>query len=102
MKGSRAILTIMVLILIPILMGLAPLNYVHKLGSGCPLHPVKNALKSHLCQNHLSAPEPKSESPGLLSLPEDFHPGATPLFLAATTSQAIIIGLPLKDPHLRC
>jgi hypothetical protein len=92
----------MVLILVPILMGLAPLNYVHKLGNGCPLQPVKNALESHFCQKHLSATETRSESSGLLCLPENLYAGATSIFPIATGSQAIIVDLRPKNPVLRC
>jgi hypothetical protein len=89
-------------ILISVLFGLTPLNFVQKLGGGCPLHPVKNTLKAHFCQNRFSAPEPRSELPVLLSVPEHLYPDAVSPFPAASGYELIRVDFSLKYPPLRC
>jgi hypothetical protein len=102
-RQQRTILLVtLTVILIPILVGLTPLNFAHKLGKGCPLHPVKNALNFNLCQNYFSAPEQKSDSAGLVSVPEGFCPGMTSAFVPPAEYQPIHSSLSLKDPPLRC
>ena len=90
------------LILIPVLFGLTPLNFVQKLGGGCPLHPVKNTLKSNLCQNRFSAPEPRSACPVLPCVPEHLYTDAVSSFPGASGYEPVHVDFSLKDPPLRC
>ena len=42
---SKWLIIIPAIILIPILLGMMPLNFIHKLGSGCPFAHEKQVLK---------------------------------------------------------
>jgi hypothetical protein len=59
-RRSKTILLITALIMILVLLGLTPLNFVHKLGSGAPLSAGKQILKCNPCPFHFltSHPEP--------------------------------------------
>ena len=46
---QKLLILIPALILIPILLGMIPLNFVQKIGAGCPLSQGKQALKCNPC-----------------------------------------------------
>jgi hypothetical protein len=48
----KLLILIPALILIPILLGMTPLNFVHKIGAGCPFSQGKQALKCNPCPFH--------------------------------------------------
>jgi hypothetical protein len=53
MLGKKKLLLIIpVILLIPILLGMTPLNFVHKIGAGCPFSQGKQALKCNPCPFH--------------------------------------------------
>ena len=50
MLGRHKLLVfISAVLLIPILLGMTPLNFVHKIGAGCPFSQGKQALKCNPC-----------------------------------------------------
>jgi len=59
-RRSHTIFLITALVLIPVLFGLTPLNFVHRLASGMPLSPIKQILKCNPKPFHsiTSHPEP--------------------------------------------
>lgn len=46
---TKLFILIPAIILIPILFGMAPLNFIQKIGSGCPLTQDKQTLKCNPC-----------------------------------------------------
>ncbi len=42
---TKWLIPILVIILIPILLGMMPLNFIHKLGNGCPFHQANQIQK---------------------------------------------------------
>jgi hypothetical protein len=53
MLGRHKLLFIIpAILLIPILFGMTPLNFVHKIGAGCPFSQGKQALKCNPCPFH--------------------------------------------------
>ena len=46
---SKLLIFIPAIILIPILLGMTPLNFIQKIGSGCPLAQGKQILKCNPC-----------------------------------------------------
>ena len=46
---SKLLIVIPAIILIPILLGMTPLNFIQKIGSGCPLAQGKQILKCNPC-----------------------------------------------------
>jgi len=46
---SRLLIFIPAIILIPLLLGMTPLNFIQKIGSGCPLAQGKQTLKCNPC-----------------------------------------------------
>lgn len=49
---SKLLIIIPAIILIPILLGMTPLNFIQKVGSGCPLAKDKQILKCNPCLFH--------------------------------------------------
>ncbi len=48
-RKTKILLFLTAILLIPILLGMTPLNFVQKMGSGCPFSQDKQVLKCHLC-----------------------------------------------------
>ena len=48
----KLILLIPTILLIPILLGMTPLNFIQKIGSGCPFAQGKQTLKCNPCPFH--------------------------------------------------
>src|SRR4030042_5377129 len=48
-KRSKIIFSVTALLLIPILLGMTPLNMVQKIGAGCPLSQGKQVLTCNPC-----------------------------------------------------
>lgn len=46
---SKLLIIIPAIVLIPILLGMTPLNFIQKIGSGCPLSQDKQNLKCNPC-----------------------------------------------------
>ena len=49
---SKLFILIPAIVLIPILLGITPLNFIQKIGSGCPLAQGKQILKCNPCPFH--------------------------------------------------
>jgi len=49
---SKLLIVIPAIVLIPILFGMIPLNFIQKIGSGCPLAKDKQILKCNPCPFH--------------------------------------------------
>jgi len=63
---SKIIFSVTAILLIPILLGMTPLNFVHKIGAGCPLSQDKQALKCNPCPFHSIISQ---ENHGITDLP---------------------------------
>ena len=48
-KRSKIIFLVTAILLIPILLGMTRLNFVQKIGAGCPLSQTKQVLKCNPC-----------------------------------------------------
>ena len=46
---SKIIFSVTAILLIPILLGMTPLNFVHKIGAGCPFSQGKQTLSCNPC-----------------------------------------------------
>jgi hypothetical protein len=46
---SRIIFSAIAILLLPVLLGMTPLNFVHKIGAGCPFSQAKQALTCNPC-----------------------------------------------------
>lgn len=73
-RRHKTIFLLTALILMPVLFGITPLNFMHKLASGAPLSPVKQVLKCNPCPFHSLTSHPEaiqieSSSVPLESLP---------------------------------
>ena len=51
-RNTKFLLTVTALLLIPILLGMAPLTFVHKMASGCPFSQGKQVVKCNSCPFH--------------------------------------------------
>ena len=49
LSRHKLLLLIPAILLIPILLGMTPLNFVQKIGAGCPFSQSKQALKCNPC-----------------------------------------------------
>jgi hypothetical protein len=100
-RRRKTILLVTALILIPVLLGLTPLNFVQKLASGAPFSPVKPILKCNPCPFHslASHPEPAQVDVNWVL----YEPRPMVFFTSATMGRNVIRSGFLPDlPPLRC
>jgi len=98
---SKLLILIPAIILIPILLGMTPLNFIHKLGSGCSFPHEKQVLKCNSCLFHCLS----SQDNHSIGIPS-FTPAGLQLTLSSYPSplnseSGPSIGLPEFAP-LRC
>ena len=89
------------LILIPILFGMIPLNFVQKIGAGCPLSQGKQALKCNPCPFNSIISQ---EDHGIAGLPSTLL-DSTSIHLPGLevfNSHSITSNSPLSVAPLRC
>jgi hypothetical protein len=91
-------------VLIPILFVSMPLNFVNKIGSGCPIAKEKPVLKCNPCMYH-SLTSPNASDATLAALPSGnvvLQPLALLSGVTADTAVTLFTDLALKAPPLRC
>ena len=89
------------LVLIPVLLGLTPLNLAHRLASGAPLSPVKPILKCNPCLFHSLTSHPEPAQIDVTMVP--FTPRPTLCLIVKTTAGGVVPSGFLPDPSpLRC
>ena len=77
MVGKHKLLFIILAIfLIPILLGMTPLNFIHKIGAGCPFSQGKQGLKCNPCSFHsiISQDDPTIVNLNLTPLDHELTP----------------------------
>ncbi|MCX5810331.1 MAG: hypothetical protein NTX36_13355 [Proteobacteria bacterium] len=105
LRKRNILFIISAIILIPIILGLTPVKFVQKLGSGCPFNKDKTALSCTACmynsvtsQNHIG----DFALAGLSSTPFAFQ-SLSPLLGETVDSAVTIIPHPFSEaPPLRC
>lgn len=100
-RRRKTILLTTALILIPVLLGLTPLNFVQKLGSGVPLSAGKQVLKCNPCPFHslTSHPEPAQIEVNWVL----YEPRPMVFFTSAIVGRNVTLSGFLPDPPLlRC
>ena len=97
---QKLLILISALILIPILLGMTPLNFIQKIGSGCPLAQGKQTLKCNPCPyNSLNPPnDPILVTLNSAPLEQESIPS---FYHRALDSHSILLNS-LKSLHLRC
>jgi hypothetical protein len=98
---QKLLLLIPAIVLIPILLGMTPLNFIQKIGSGCPFSQDRQTLKCNPCPfNSVNAPgDPILVSLNSAPLEQDLMPS---LYPHGMYSNSILFNTPLKSLHLRC
>jgi hypothetical protein len=100
-RRYSTIFLITALVLIPVLFGLTPLNFVQKLASGAPLSPVKPILNCNPCPFHSLTSHPEAVQIELSSAPMEPRPMVC--LVSSTTAGDVIPSGFLPDPTpLRC
>jgi hypothetical protein len=100
-RRHRTIFLVTALILVPVLLGLTPLNFVQKLASGAPLSPVKQVLKCNPCPFHSVTSHPEAVQIESSSVP--LEPRLMVSLVSLTTAGDAIPSGFLPDPlPLRC
>jgi hypothetical protein len=100
-RQHRTIFFITALVLIPVLFGLTPLNFVQKLASGAPLSPVKPVLTCNPCPFHSLTSHPEAVQIEVSSVPLEPRPVVS--LVSPTTARDVIPSGLLPDPlPLRC
>jgi hypothetical protein len=100
-RRYKTIFLIAALVLIPVLLGLIPLNLEQKLASGAPLSPVKQVLKCNPCFFHSVASHAEAVHTELS--PVRLEPRPVVSLASLTTAGDVIPSGFLPDPPpLRC
>jgi hypothetical protein len=75
-RRTGILFSITAFLLVPILLGMTPLNFVHKMGSGCPFSQGKQALKCNPCPFHsiVSHDDPTVVNLSTASLDQELTP----------------------------
>ena len=75
-RKQRTLLSMTAILLIPVLLGMTPLNFAHKMGSGCPFSQGKQALKCNLCpfNSIVSQADPTAINLSAASLDQELTP----------------------------
>lgn len=63
-RHRKKLLIISALFLLPILLGMTPLNFIHKIGAGCPFAQGKQVLKCSPCPFDSIVSQPDQEVAG--------------------------------------
>jgi len=63
-RHRKKLLIITALLLLPILFGMTPLNFIHKIGAGCPLAQGRQVLKCNPCPFDSIVSQPDQGMPG--------------------------------------
>lgn len=104
-RKRNILFVIAALVLIPILLGLTPVKFVKKLGSGCPFN-NKVSLSCNPCIYHSVTSQGESGSLAHAAFPStSFAFQSSPLLSEETVSSVVtIISNPLSEesPPLRC
>jgi hypothetical protein len=101
MKRHKTIVLLTSLVLIPVLFGLMPLNFMHRLASGVPLSPVKQVIKCNPCPFHSLTSHPEPLQIESSSVP--MEPRPLVLSISLNAGRDVIPSGPLPDPSpLRC
>jgi hypothetical protein len=97
---SKIIFSVTAILLIPILLGMTPLNMVQKIGAGCPFSQGKQALTCNPCPFNSIISQ---EDHGIADLPSTLFvgtsidlPGFEVLNSHAITSNSLLSPLPLR------
>ena len=100
-NGSKIIFSVSAILLIPILLGMTPLNLAQRIGAGCPLSQGKQALTCNPCPfNSIFS----QEDHGIADLPVTFF-NETSIDLSGfdvLNSHPITSNSPLSVVPLRC
>ena len=89
------------ILLIPILLGMTPLNFVQKMGSGCPFSQDKQVLKCNLCpfNSIVSQADPAVVNLSTASLDQEL----TPAFdIKTLDADSIPSNITFDSAPLRC
>ena len=97
----KLLILIPALILIPILLGMIPLNFVQKIGAGCPLSQGKQGLKCNPCPFNSIISQ---EDHGIAGLPSTLLDDTSVHFPSSEVfnSHSITSNSPLSEVPLRC
>jgi len=97
---QKLLIFIPAIILIPIILGMTPLNFVQKIGAGCPFSQGKQVVKCNPCPFNSIISQ---EDHGIADLPSTFFvgtsidlPGFEVLNSHAITSNSLLSPLPLR------
>ena len=97
----KLLIFIPAIVLIPILFGMTPLNFVQKIGAGCPLSQGKQALKCNPCPFNSVISQEDHRIAGLPSTLLDDTSVHLPS-LEVFNSHSITSNSPLSVVPLRC
>ena len=102
MLGKHKLLFIIpAILLIPILLAMTPLNFVHKIGAGCPFSQGKQGLKCNPCAFHsiISQDDPTIVNLNLTLLDQESTPA---LDIQALDPDSIYSSITFNSVPLRC
>ena len=79
LSKHKLLFVIPAILLIPILLGMTPLNFVQKIGAGCPLSQGKQALKCNPCSFNsiISKDDPTVVNLNLTRMDQESTPAAS-------------------------
>ncbi len=100
-RRRKPLILVPALILIPLLLGMIPLNFVQKIGAGCPFSQGKQALKCNPCPFNSAV---SHEDHGIAGLPSKLLDD-TSAYLSALVvfkSHSTASNSPLGVVPLRC
>jgi len=97
---SRILLSVIAILLVPILLGMTPLNLVQKIGAGCPFSQSKQVLKCSPCpfNSIVSQDDPTIVNLDLTPLAQELTPalGIQVLDFDSIHSNATFNSVPLR------
>jgi hypothetical protein len=98
---SKIILSITAILLLPILLGMTPLNFVQKIGAGCPFSQTRQTLKYDFCLYNSVISQ---DDLGIANLPSTLFDSASVHLrgLEVLNSHPITSNIPLSAIPLRC
>jgi hypothetical protein len=105
LRKRNILFVISAIILIPIILGLTPVKFVQKLGSGCPFNKDKTALNCNPCMYHSVTSQSETDNFAMVGLPSTpFVFQSLSLLSGETVYSAAIIASnpPIEVPPLRC
>lgn len=98
---SRFLICVTAILLIPILLGMTPMNFVQKIGAGCPFSQSKQVLKCNPCPFHSIISQ---EDHGIANLPSElsYDMSISLPHFQVLNSFSILSVNPLTTTPLRC